>query len=259
MEEIHYLLGNSCNLDCDFCFWEMRLPDPPLEQKRRIIDQIADSGIRLVTISGGEPTRSADLIPVLEYMRSKGLRTVLHTNGLSIDEKMASDIVPFVSRVSLSLDGSTNSNVLMMRKSDDLFDHTVWLIKEFNELGVQVNVKTLVTKANKDDIMPIGKLLSDLPIAYWSLLEFNPTGRGELNRERFVISQPEFESICRHAMDTYPDLDIRVRTYSECSNEYCFISADGKVYTYTKGFGDVFVGDLETENLASLIARIEKK
>jgi len=182
MEEIHYLLGNSCNLNCDFCFWEMRLPDPPLEQKRRIIDQIADSGIKLVTLSGGEPTCSADLIPVLDYMRSKGLRTVLHTNGLSIDEKMASNIAPLVSRVSLSLDGSTNRNVLMMRKSDDLFDHTIWLIKELNGLGVQVNVKTLVTKANKDDVMPIGGLLSDLPISYWSLLEFNPTGRGNSTR-----------------------------------------------------------------------------
>jgi len=47
--------------------------------------------------------------------------------------------------------------------------------------------------------------------------------------------------------------------YSEYSNEYCFISVDGKVYTYTKGLGDVLIGDLETENLAGLIARIEKR
>ena len=40
MEEIHYLIGNSCNLNCDFCFWDIRMPDVHLDLKKKIIDEI---------------------------------------------------------------------------------------------------------------------------------------------------------------------------------------------------------------------------
>ena len=129
MEEIHYLIGNSCNLNCDFCFWDKRMLDVSLEFKKNIVDQIIKVGIKRVTLSGGEPTMTNHFVEILEYMHLNGLEIILHTNGLGIDETLAKDIAPYVSRVSLTLDGSNEETILAMRKNKDLVNHTIFLIK----------------------------------------------------------------------------------------------------------------------------------
>ena len=88
-DEIHYLLGNSCDLDCDFCFWDMRLPDISFKQKRQIIDEIKSTGIRKLTISGGEPTCNRHYLKVLKYCEESGLQVILHTHGLKINKAIA--------------------------------------------------------------------------------------------------------------------------------------------------------------------------
>lgn len=259
MEEIHYLLGNDCNLDCDFCFWDQRLEDKPLEFKKKVIDQIALTGIKKVTISGGEPLTAGNFIEALEYMHSKGLEIILHSNGLKINPGLAKKIALLVSRVSLALDGSSEEMVLRMRKNKGILARTVFLIHVFHQLNIPVNVKTLVTKVNRDDILNIGALLNRLPISYWSLLEFTPVNKGRENKDLFYISRKEFDEITEKARKAFPQMNIKSRAYGEASNQYCFIAADGKVYTYIQGKGDILVGDLEKEELTQVISRIEKQ
>ena len=129
MNEIHYLLGNSCNLACEFCFWDMRLPDEPWKTKKLIVDEIVATGITKVTISGGEPTCTKDFLRTLKYMIDQGLEVILHTNGLKVNEEMAKELALLVKRVSLSLDGSDADMCSKMRTSEKSFDHTLLLIK----------------------------------------------------------------------------------------------------------------------------------
>ncbi|MFA5776059.1 MAG: radical SAM protein [Patescibacteria group bacterium] len=117
MDEIHYLFGNSCNLNCDFCFWDKRMVSPKLGLSKRIVEEIIKSGIKKVTLSGGEPTISKHLLKILKLIKSAGIEVVLHTNGLRIDAPMAQKISPLVSRVSLSLDGSNKQMGCAMRKT----------------------------------------------------------------------------------------------------------------------------------------------
>jgi len=259
MEEIHYLLGNSCNLSCEFCFWGEKFSDPPLDFKKRIIDSIAESGINLVTLSGGEPTISNDFLSILEYMRSKGLNIILHTNGLILDEKLAYRLSKIVSRVSLTLDGSNEEAVFRMRGNREILKHTAFLIKIFNKLGVPVNAKTLVTKSNREDIPEIGNLLERLPVSYWSLLEFSPLNRGQKNKDKFFLDEKEFDEIAGRTKDQFPNIKINIRKYSQYDRRYCFIDPEGRVYTYIKGKGDIMMGDLGKESLRKIISRIEKK
>ena len=114
MDEIHYLLGNTCNLNCDFCCWDMRLPDSPFGFKKKIINQIVKTGIKKVTLSGGEPLCSNDFLKVLGYMKKSGLEVILHSNGLKINKSIAEKISPFISRVSLILDGPDEKIVSKM-------------------------------------------------------------------------------------------------------------------------------------------------
>lgn len=259
MEEIHYLIGNTCNLACKFCFWDMRIPDVSFEKKKMIINQIADTGIRKVTLSGGDPTCSDDFEAALQYMKSKDLDLILHTNGLRINEDMAERISKWTNRLSLSFDGSNEEVFYMMRKSRESFAHSLFLIDKFNELGIPVNVKTLVSSVNKDNILEIGEVLSNKPILYWTLMEFNPINRGEKYKDMFIMSDSEFDKLIDAVKSRFSNMDIRVNLFKRDSKPYCFISADGRVYTFIPDRGDILIGDLESESLSDLIKKVDEK
>jgi len=255
MNEIHYLFGNRCDLTCDFCFWDMQTPDVPWETKKRIVDEIKETGVERVTISGGEPTCARDFVRALKYMSDSGLRVVLHTHGLNIDKGLAKKIAPLVERVSLSLDGSSKGMCLRMRKTSRLVDHTLFLIDLFFELGVSVSVKTLVTKVNINDIFNIGMLLRDKSVLYWSLLEFNPINRGRVYESKFLLEDAVFDSIVEKVRREFTDLKIKVRMLKRKPQTYCFIASNGKAYTYVSEEGNVLIGDLQDTKLSKIISQ----
>lgn len=252
MEEIHYLLGHTCNLDCDFCFWEKRTSPPTIAKAKKVIGEIKKVGIKKITISGGEPTCSSCLLEVLKYAKLNGMEIALHTNGLKIDAKMAQKIAPFIQRISLALDGSDESMAIKMRKKP-FTKHTLSLVTLFDSLGTAVSVKTLVTKVNQEDIVAIGKLLENKPIRYWSIIEFNPLGRGLIHKKKFLLSRKEFALITKKVLAHFPNLQIRIREFRGQPEKYCFITTSGEVYTNTKNNGDILVGNLETNSLSSIL------
>lgn len=257
MEEIHYLLGNVCNLNCDFCFWDIRVPDVSIDFKKKIIDQIVDSGIKKVTISGGEPLCTNDFLEVLEYMQKSRLEVILHTNGLKIDQKLAQKIAPLISRISLTMDAIDTDIQNKMRNNPKITDHTMELIKIFDDLKLVVNIKTLITKINKNEIRKIGMVLANLPIKYWSLLEFIPLNKGNTNRSTFLLEPNEFDDICMKIKREFSSIEIKIRKFVDSEKGYCFIAPNGDVYTYIKNKGDVLMGNINSEELSFIIKRIE--
>lgn len=259
MEEIHYLLGNLCNLNCDFCFWDVRMPDVSLDFKKNIIDEIAKSGIKKITISGGEPLCANNFLEILDYTHKKNLEVILHTNGLKIDNFLAKKIAPLISRISLTMDAVNVYTQIQMRKNQEITNHTINLIKIFYSLNIPTNIKTLVTKVNKNEVRKIGKILNDLPIKYWSLLEFIPLNRGKLSKDNFLLEYNEFDKICVRIKNEFPLIDIKIRKFADYKDNYCFIAPNGNIYTYVKEQGDVLVGNINSDELNSLIKIIDTK
>lgn len=251
MNEIHYLLGNTCNLNCDFCFWEKKFPPTTFKLAKHIIDEIKKTGIKKITISGGEPTCTKHFIKILKYAKQNNLEAILHTNGLQINKKIAKKIAPLISRISLAIDGSNEKIAIEMRKKP-FTKHTLFLIDLFNSLKVPVNVKTLITKINKKDIKNIGQILCNKNIQYWSLLEFNPLGRGLDNKNKYFLPTKEFELITKKLLESFPKMEIKIRRFKSQPEKYCFIDVQGKVYTNTKK-GDILIGNLKNNSLLSIL------
>ena len=210
----------------------MRIKEESLEFKKKIVDYIVKSGIKQVTISGGEPLCSNNFIEILRYMHDRNLRIILHTNGLGIDEKIAEKISKYVSRVSLALDGSNEEINYNMRGNNALFNQTLFLVDLFYKIGTPMNIKTLVTQINYNDVINIGNLVKDLPIEYWSILEFNPINKGKTNKNRFFVEPEKFDNLINEIRVNFPNIKIKVRRFKSDQLKYCFIAQDGKVYTY---------------------------
>ena len=259
MEEIHYPLGNSCNLACDFCFWDTRMPDTSLDFKKKIIDEIVNAGVKKITLSGGEPLCTNNFLEILDYMHKKNIETVLHTNGLKIDGRLAQKIAPLVSRISLTMDAIKPDTQLQMRKNKAITRHTIDLIKLFHNLGVPINIKTLITKINKNEIDEIGKTLATLPIKYWTVIEFIPLGRGGVNQNKFSLEVSEFDEICIKIKNSFTSKDIRIRKFTDSKKDYCFVAPNGDIYTHIEKRGDILIGNINSEKLGLLVKKTSDK
>jgi 7,8-dihydro-6-hydroxymethylpterin dimethyltransferase len=88
-------ITQRCNLDCSYCYLSESseaLKDIPIEEVYRRIDMIFDHyGANTdVQVTGGDPTlrKRDELIAIIAYIKAKGMRSSLFTNGIKATREM---------------------------------------------------------------------------------------------------------------------------------------------------------------------------
>ena len=100
------------------------------------------------------------------------------------------------------------------------------------------------------------EILSDFPIEYWSLLEFNPINRGLFNKDKFYLDPKDFDIIVTSTKNKFPKLTVKERKFVRRPDKYCFIASNGDVYKYVNGKGDELVGNLFDKELKNILTLI---
>ncbi len=78
----HLIPIRRCNLSCAYCSEYDRVSPPvPLGALLSRVDRLADLGLSILTLSGGEPLLHPDLDAVIAHARRRGLIAGLITNG----------------------------------------------------------------------------------------------------------------------------------------------------------------------------------
>ncbi len=89
----YFLLSitNACNKSCGYCVVKKWLNNPEYPDKAAAADYIAflekemQAG-DVVELTGGEPTLFPGLIGMLEWLKERGAKVILRTNGALLDE-----------------------------------------------------------------------------------------------------------------------------------------------------------------------------
>jgi len=107
---VSYSITTKCNLKCKHCYSssvEQAAPDElSTEEAFRLVDDLSHWGIGLLIIDGGEPLCREDLMDIVSYASSKGIRTTIGSNGTLIDEAVVRKMVDAgVMAVAISVDG----------------------------------------------------------------------------------------------------------------------------------------------------------
>lgn len=86
--DIFWSLGNSCNLDCHYCSWELKDGSNPFPEKDilvpaydHLIDQCGDFSLIRFDITGGEVTQSTGLQHILENNKDPRIQFKIQSNG----------------------------------------------------------------------------------------------------------------------------------------------------------------------------------
>ena len=99
----------GCNMRCKHCGSSCAeaLPDElNTSEALEVCDQLKDLGLKVITLSGGEPTTRSDWHIIAKRLVDNGIITSIITNGWLIDENFIQNaITSGIRSVCLSIDG----------------------------------------------------------------------------------------------------------------------------------------------------------
>lgn len=172
----------ACNLKCVHCYAHASSGGGSDElshaEGRRLIDDLADYGVPVLLLSGGEPLVRKDLPDLAAYAVDKGMRAVISTNGTLIDGATAQVLKRIgLSYVGISLDGLKAVND-RFRGVPGAFDKAVAAIRNCQDAGIKVGLRFTMNKRNVAEIPGIFDLLEEMEIPRVCFYHLVYAGRG---------------------------------------------------------------------------------
>ena len=174
-------ITKKCNLSCQHCYAATSTSlehELTFEEGRKLIDDLSAFACPVIIFSGGEPLLRPDLPELAEYAVSKGIRSVISTNGTLIRKETAEKFKKIgISYIGISVDGLRKVND-HFRGHHGAFDDTMNGIRCCTNAGLKVGLRFTVCRKNAGEITSIFKLLRDEGIPRICIYHLVYTGRG---------------------------------------------------------------------------------
>ncbi len=136
-----YKVTHKCTLRCSFCnVWMEDTPDLPLEGVKKVIDNIANSSIVVLSLEGGDPLVRKDLGEILEYACTKPFTLFFTTNGHLLDKRPMDEYGKHIDYLHISIDEGHDNLEFFER------------LKEFQSYGPEICIQVVVTKDTMDSV-----------------------------------------------------------------------------------------------------------
>jgi len=256
---------NVCNLRCPLCpTGEMKLKRAPgfmtMQTLREIIDPIQDSLIEINITNYGEPTMHKELPEMIRYVKDKGIRVSLGSNGhfFNTDEITTRYVQSGLDHIYISMDGTTQETFEKYRvrgNFEKLRENVARLVRIREALGVktpEVELQFIVMRHNEHQMDEARKMARD-----WKAdrLTFKPVSFNvaEWNdpavRERFLDLFPNDEE---HRLYDIDETDAKWKVPIENRCDYLWRAAvilwDGKIVPCCMDpRGDLLLGDAKDD------------
>ncbi len=176
----------ACDLKCIHCRANARPHRHPLElstaEAFHLVDQVAQMKVPLFVLTGGDPLKRADILPIVQYACKRGVNTVVtpSTTPLLVRQAIVDLKASGIIRLAIGLDGSTPELHDSYRGSVGSYKKSLEAIRWCHEVGLPVQVNTTVSRRNFTDLDNMIDLLTSQQIALWRVFFLVPTGRAQM-------------------------------------------------------------------------------
>ena len=182
-------------MDCDFCFGpekgEKELSNTEIES---LIDSTKAKNINKIIFTGGEPLLRKDIFDLIDYAKNKSLFTILHTNGLLLNNISINKLENNLNQINLPLDGYDKKTNDVLRV-DGHFDKIFELLSLLKNSKIRTIISTVASSKNKESVIKIGGILPKY-IYKWRIFQFKPEGKAKEVETEFEISDQDFNELC---------------------------------------------------------------
>ena len=161
-------LTYRCNETCVHCYLDHEdYGEMTTAEILDVLDQLADAGVLLLNISGGEIFMRKDLFEILEHARKRQFSIKLKTNAVMIRAEKAKRIAALdVDSVQISLyshKAETHDGITQLPGS---FKRTLEGARFLREAGVKVTFANVLMQDNADDYQEVRALAEEMGIDY---------------------------------------------------------------------------------------------
>lgn len=205
----------ACDLACKHCRAEAVTRRHPLElstdEAKRMMTDVRRFGRPLFVLTGGDPLKRPDTVALVRHGSDLGLRMAMTPSGtpLMTPEIVAELADAGLSRLAVSLDGSTAEIHDAFRGVKGSYDWTLRMIRAARDLGLSTQINTTVARHNIDDFEQLIALMEGLGISLWSIFFLVPTGRG---KPEDIASPEEFERIFHRMYDLSKEASFDIKS-----------------------------------------------
>lgn len=148
----------------------------------------------ILNVTGGEPLVRKDLFDIMAYASSLGFRWGMTTNGILINDEILNKMNETnMETISISLDGLKDTHE-SFRKVPNCFDKIIENIKKLQQVpSIKiVQVTTVANKKNLHELEEVYKLMKDLNVISWRVINVDPIGRAKDNSD-ILLNKDEYK------------------------------------------------------------------
>ncbi|MCK5258073.1 MAG: radical SAM protein, partial [Thermoplasmatales archaeon] len=136
-----FKITHKCTLKCSFCnVWMEKTPDLSKEDVFKVLDNLGNSSITLLSLEGGDPLMRKDLGEILEYAHKKPFYLFFTTNGHLLDKRPMEEYGKNIDYLHISIDEGHDNLEFFER------------LEEFQSYGPEICIQIVVTKDTMDAI-----------------------------------------------------------------------------------------------------------
>jgi radical SAM protein with 4Fe4S-binding SPASM domain len=175
-------LSYRCNLMCKHCYQNanQRSSDElTLEEQFKIIDQMAQAGVSLVVLSGGEPLTNPNLGALIQRIKEQRMAVSIDSNGVLLNKEIVQYLRQLgVDSIELSLDSVHAEAHDSFRGLNGAFQKTLDAVELCSDAGIFTTVATTATKLNHaecSELISLARSRGAQRIVFFDLI---PAGRG---------------------------------------------------------------------------------
>ena len=228
---------NQCNMYCDHCYRESGLVSEgelDTEQGKKMIEEIKKAGFRIMIFSGGEPLMRPDIVELIAYASSLGLRPVVGSNGTLLTRELALALKDAgLLRIGISLDSLDVDRHNQLRKYGCAFEEAVRGMEICREIGLEFQVHTTVMKWNIPELDSLTDFAIEKGAKAHHIFFLIPTGRG-LQIEGDMLNEQEYEDVINQLLDKQKEVDIEIKP--TCAPQFMRIAREKQIdMRFTKG------------------------
>ncbi len=200
-----------CNLHCIHCYADAKDKPHPLEltteEAKKVIDDLAQLGVPVLLFSGGEPYMREDLFELGKYAKSKGIRTVISSNGTLITEELAKKTKEAgFSYVGVSLDGGNPEINDKFRGLKGAFEMALEGIRNLKKHKVKVGLRFTITAYNYQTIPELFEVMEREGINRICFYHLVYSGRGK-KLTRAELTPEETRGVVDMIIEKVKELD----------------------------------------------------
>ena len=198
--KINLHILEACNFKCRQCcskFGTKKLLS--VKDWEKIVDNcIAGADVAEFNIAGGEPMLYPGLVELVQYIRDKGVKVSLITNGSLMDEEWIKSYAGMYETIGFSVDSindETNRKIGRCDRNGKAIPagrivELCGLIRKYAP-ECRIKINTVVSALNKDEVM--SAFIDEIAADKWKILRMKPFKYGSFSNLDIQVSNEEFE------------------------------------------------------------------